>query len=167
MINGKYVLVIGGSGFIGSFLIRRLLDQNNNIINFDKNSSNIQSSNLKTVIGDVKNINDFSKLPRDISSVYVLAAEHKDDISDHNLYYNTNHFGMINILNYCSEISVNNIIFFSSAAVYGNNFSNASEELKNLNPENDYGKSKLLAEKELNNWFSDKINRRVTIVRRR
>jgi len=165
MSNKKNILVIGGSGFIGSFLIKRLLDQNNNVINFDKHPSNISSSSLKTVIGDVKNIDNFSNLPKDIAFVYVLAAVHKDDISDHNLYYDTNHFGMINILNYCSEISVNNIIFFSSAAVYGNNFSNASEESKNLNPENDYGKSKVLAEKELNNWFLDKINRKVTIIR--
>ena len=54
MINKKNILVIGGSGFIGSFLIKRLLDQNNNVINFDKNPSNISSSNFKTVIGNVK-----------------------------------------------------------------------------------------------------------------
>ena len=161
----KRILVIGGSGFIGSYLTKSLLEEGAEIINFDKESSIISHQNLKTIIGDVRILKSFDKLPAKIDLVYILAAEHRDDIKDYKVYYDTNHIGMNNIIEYCTKYSINNIIFYSSAAVYGNNFTNSSEEVKNLNPENHYGKSKVLAESELNNWLSQDNNRQLTIIR--
>ena len=165
MSDRKRILVIGGSGFIGSYLIQRLLEQENEIINFDKEPSTISNQNLKTITGDVRISKSFDELPSKIDLVYILAAEHRDDIKDHKVYYDTNHIGMNNIIEYCKRSLINNIIFYSSAAVYGNNFTNSSEEASNLNPENHYGKSKILAESELNNWISQDDNRRLIVIR--
>lgn len=165
MKNIKKILIIGGSGFIGSYLIKSLLKEQFEIINFDKNSSHIESNSLKTIIGDVRSLADFKQLPSDIDLVYVLAAEHKDDISDYSAYYKTNHEGINNIIDYCSKLSINNIIFYSSAAVYGNSFTDSNEEIDNLNPENHYGKSKALAESELNKWLSFDENRKLIVIR--
>jgi len=165
MSDIKRILVIGGSGFIGSYLIKKLLEQKVEIINFDKNPTSLSTPNLKTVIGDVRELEDFNKLPSSIDLVYILAAEHKDDITNHEIYYETNHMGMNNIIQYCAKHSINNLIFYSSAAVYGNNFTNSSEEECNLNPENHYGKSKVLAELELNNWINQDSNRKLIVIR--
>ena len=63
MSDRKRILVIGGSGFIGSYLIQRLLEKENEIINFDKESSTISNQNLKTIIGDVRISKSFDELP--------------------------------------------------------------------------------------------------------
>ena len=100
------ILVIGGSGFIGSYLIQDLLKQKAKVLNFDKNKSNISNPELKDVIGDVTELDDFKKIPSDIDVVYVLAAEHKDNIKNHKKYYKTNHSGVINIIQYCISIGL-------------------------------------------------------------
>ena len=46
-------LVIGGSGFIGSFLIKKLISEKNEVVNFDLQDSNI--SEVNTIIGDINN----------------------------------------------------------------------------------------------------------------
>ena len=158
------ILVIGGSGFIGSYLIRDLLNRDAKIFNFDKNKSNISNKNLKNVIGDVRKADNFKNLPSDIDVVYVLAAEHKDNIKNHKKYYNTNHSGIINIIQYCVNFDINKIVFYSSAAVYGNNFMNAKES-EDMKPENHYGKSKRLAELELYKWIKENKLRNLLIIR--
>ena len=159
----KNILIIGGSGFIGSHLIERLLDKDVKIINFDKVSSKKSSTKLTNVIGDVENISDFNNLPLDIDVLYVLAAVHKDKIEETKKYYDTNHTGAKNIINYSINANINKIIFFSSAAVYGNIFTSVTEE-HDVNPQNHYGKSKYLAELELHKWSKKKEERILIII---
>ena len=161
----KNILVIGGSGFIGTYLIKSLIAKSNNVINFDIHHSKISSKYLKNIIGNVKNQNDFKNLQGFFDIVYVLAAEHKDDLRDINKYYETNHQGMKNILYFCERNSIQNIVFYSSAAVYGNNFTNASESNRQLKPQNHYGKSKSLAEFELKTWVMKGESRKLIIIR--
>ena len=163
--NLKNILIIGGSGFIGTHLIDKLLNQNAQIINFDIVKSNKSHQNLIEIIGDIRNLQDLFNIPLiDIDIIYVLAAVHKDNIKQKDEYYDTNHRGIKNIIKYSSKINTNKIVFFSSAAVYGNSFDYVSEE-STPSPENHYGKSKYLAEQELHKWQQNGIGKKLIIIR--
>ena len=157
----KKILIIGGSGFVGSSLIKNL--DVNKIINFDKNKSPFFSK--ITTIGNVLDKNKMEHLFKNVDSVILLAAEHRDDISPSSIYYNVNVQGTKNVLELMTKYKVNKIVFTSSVAVYGLNKKYPNECCK-PDPFNHYGKSKLQAEQAINQWYKDNSDEKsVTIIR--
>jgi nucleoside-diphosphate-sugar epimerase len=154
------ITIIGGSGFVGSFLIKEL--EGFNIGNLDKNPSPFYDKN--TVIGDIRVIDEI-KIPKGTDSVVLLAAEHRDDISPVALYYDVNVQGTKNVLQAMDSAGVKNLVFTSSVAIYGLNKKNPNETHKE-DPFNHYGKSKWEAESVIKEWYkSDPNNKSVTILR--
>ncbi len=96
-----------------------------------------------------------------------MAAEHRDDVYSSVNYYRVNVEGTKNICDVALQKNVKRIIFTSSVAVYGANDSKKLVDEDYLpNPINHYGKSKLQAEKILEQWqkkFQNELY--VTIVR--
>jgi nucleoside-diphosphate-sugar epimerase len=153
-------LIIGGSGFVGSFLIKEL--EGYNILNIDKNPSPFYHKN--TVIGDIRVINEI-KIPKGTDSVVLLAAEHRDDVSPVALYYDVNVQGTKNVLKAMDLAGVTNLIFTSSVAIYGLNKINPNEN-HTEDPFNHYGKSKWQAEQVIKEWYeNDPKGKLVTILR--
>ena len=133
-----------------------------NCVNFDKAPSPFH--NEITQIVDIRNMKSL-KLKHDFSAVVLLAAEHKDNIKPHSLYYDVNVEGTKNVLQFMTKNNINKLIFTSSVAIYGLNKSNPQENF-NADPFNHYGKSKHLAEEAIRNWYaSDKKNKKITIIR--
>ena len=156
------ILVIGGSGFIGTCLIKKLLNTENDVLNYDrKNSKNYPE---KTIIGDIRNSNRLIRVTQYIDLVIHLAAEHEDNIYPTSLYYDVNVSGTQNIIDACVINNINKIIFTSTVALYGLNPISTSEG-SIPRPFNDYGKSKLQAEKLLIKWQEGKIDRSLSIIR--
>ena len=154
------VLIIGGSGFVGSRLISDF--KNVDFINLDKNPSP-QHPNISK-IGNICNKNDLI-FDKGIETVILLAAEHKDNVYPKSLYYEVNVEGTNNVLNAMDAAGIKNLIFTSSVAVYGLNKNNPSESHQ-FDPFNHYGKSKLEAEFVIKKWFNkDPYNKSVTIIR--
>jgi nucleoside-diphosphate-sugar epimerase len=154
------VLVIGGSGFVGSFLIKEL--QNFQVQNLDKNPSPFY--NNITSIGDIRKTDEI-KIPKDTESVVLLAAEHRDDVSPTSLYYDVNVQGTKNVLNAMDKAGVKNLIFTSSVAIYGLNKNNP-DEIHPVDPFNHYGKSKWQAELAIKEWYdNDPKGKSITIIR--
>jgi nucleoside-diphosphate-sugar epimerase len=154
------ILTIGGSGFVGSFLIKEL--HNYKVGNLDKNPSPF-FDNI-TVNGDIRNLDEI-KIPMDTKSVVLLAAEHRDDVSPTSLYYDVNVQGTKNVLAAMDKSGVNNLIFTSSVAIYGLNKENPDENHPE-DPFNHYGKSKWEAELVIKEWYeNDSTNKSVTILR--
>ncbi len=162
MIKSKdsKVLIIGGSGFVGSRLIDEIGEKN--CINLDKKQSPKFPS--ITTIGDIRYIEQIN-IPVNCSTVILLAAEHRDDVNPTSLYYDVNVKGTINVLKKIDSSSVSKLIFTSSVAVYGLNKDNPTEtHVKE--PFNHYGKSKLKAEKAIIDWNKkSSVKRSVTIIR--
>ena len=158
------ICIIGGSGFIGGYLID-LLKNDFNVINVDK----IKSRRHPKIQYKECDIRDFEKLrsciPGETDFIILLAAEHRDDVSPTSLYYDVNVEGTHNVLKVMSEKQIHNIIFTSSVAVYGLN-KGIPDEFSPTSPFNHYGKSKLKAEKVLRQWYeNDKIRRSLIILR--
>jgi nucleoside-diphosphate-sugar epimerase len=155
------ILIIGGSGFVGSCLINKL-SNNYNIKNIDKNSSpffqNISS------IGNILNKEDIF-IDAETKTIVLLAAEHRDDVAPVSLYYDVNVQGTKNVLQAMDRASVKNLVFTSSVAIYGLNKKNPDETHKE-DPFNHYGKSKWEAELAIKEWYeNDPNNKSVTILR--
>ena len=155
------ILIIGGSGFVGTYLIDQLSSYD--VLNFDKNKSPFYQK--LTNIGNILDKSLLSKSFKNVKTVILLAAEHRDDVKPVSLYYDVNVNGTRNVLQLMKENNICNLIFTSSVAVYGLNKNNPDEEHP-LEPFNHYGKSKLLAENEIKKWYNDdKSNKCVTIIR--
>ncbi|MBT3759512.1 MAG: NAD-dependent epimerase/dehydratase family protein [Candidatus Marinimicrobia bacterium] len=154
------ILIIGGSGFVGTELIKLIGKEN--CLNLDKNDSTTFPD--ITIICDIRDVNLIDYFPDNIEKIVLLAAEHRDDVSPTSLYYDVNVRGTKNVLNVIDKKGIDNVIFTSSVAVYGLNKKYPDENQKK-NPFNHYGKSKWEAEKVLVKWYEEKSNRSLTIVR--
>ena len=153
------ITLIGGSGFVGTRLLDLLRQGNYELQNIDKQQSHFFPD--VTVICDVRNREKLTALLKGTDVVILLAAEHRDDVS---LYYDVNVGGMQNTLAAMEANGVKRIVFTSSVAVYGLNKENPKEEYPK-DPFNHYGKSKWLAEMELEKWYREHPDWNVNILR--
>ena len=145
------ITIIGGSGFVGSFLIKELQDYK--VGNLDKNSSPFYDN--ITINGDIRNLDEI-KIPKGTETIVLLAAEHRDDVSPTSLYYDVNVQGTKNVLQAMDKSGVKNLIFTSSVAIYGLNKENPDEN-HDQDPFNHYGKSKWEAELVIKEWFEKEL----------
>jgi nucleoside-diphosphate-sugar epimerase len=146
--------VIGGSGFIGTRLVRRI--QNSTSMRckiIDKNSSK-EFSDLVTIC-DVRSLDGLRNSLKQGDNVIInLAAEHRDDVQPKSLYHEVNVLGAENICMVAREKGINKIIFTSSVAVYG--FAQiGTDETGKISPFNDYGRTKYEAEQIFLNWQAE------------
>lgn len=156
------VLFIGASGFVGTRLIDTTHEQFE-VSNLDKQQSHFYPQ--LTQIGDVREQAVLDRALEGQTTVVLLAAEHRDDVSPASLYYDVNVQGTRNVLAAMDKNQVKNIIFTSSVAVYGLNKTNPNEHHPH-DPFNHYGKSKWQAEEVLRGWYNqDPENRALTIIR--
>ncbi len=154
------IAIIGGSGFVGSLLTSKLNKSSVRI--FDKNESPF--FNDITSIVDIRNYDELNFNTK-TKSVVLLAAEHRDDVSPVSLYYDVNVEGTKNVLNAMDKAGIKNLIFTSSVAIYGLNKDNTSED-SSKDPFNHYGKSKLMAENIIIDWYnSNPHGKSITILR--
>lgn len=147
----KKIAVIGGSGFIGTYLIESLVKSGFDVVNLDKQETCnvLDVQHIKVDIRDKQQLTEL--LPNDVDAVVLLAAEHRDDVSPVGLYYDVNVSGTKNVLEVLQEKNIKQVLFTSSVAVYGLNKINPNES-HSIDPFNHYGKSKWQAEKILHLW---------------
>ncbi len=156
------ITVVGGSGFIGTRLVLRLIKNTNHLVSvYDKKLFN-KFKDI-TVIGDILDRNSLLESIPEGSIVVNLAAEHKDDVRPLSKYYDVNVDGARNICSAARLKNVNKIIFTSSVAVYG--FAKiGTDELGTIAPFNEYGRTKFAAEQIYKEWQSEQPEDRSLII---
>lgn len=152
--NNKKVLVTGGAGFIGSYIVEKLVKQGAIVTVLD-NLSTGNIANLKNVLpfinlmyGDVTNKFTCLNATKHQEVVFHLAALISVEYSTKHpkTCHKINVEGTKHILEGCKKNKVKTCVLSSSAAVYGNR-SDQCKETDTPNPESPYAQSKLDAEK--------------------
>ena len=131
----KSILVTGGAGFIGSHLVKRLLDEGRHVTcldNFDpfypaeikrRNLEPVRSHpGFRLVEGDIRNPRDVQSAVTGCDGVVHLAARAgvRPSISEPGLYTDVNIQGTVAVLEASREAGIRNLVFGSSSSVYGN-----------------------------------------------
>ena len=156
------LFLVGGSGFIGTNLAKRLCNSGH-LFRIGDLEESAQFSNFFDIV-DVTKLDDL-KTKLEGSTVVNLAAIHRDDVTDPKEYYSTNVEGARVLCEVCEEKGINKIVFTSSVAVYGFAPSGTREDGA-INPFNEYGRTKALAEDVYREWREkDSENRSLIIVR--
>ena len=158
------ILVTGGAGFIGKYLVKSLLLNNNSITIFDnfsnssKDSINfLKNKDVKIIEGDIRKIQEISNVIKNQEIVIHLAAKISvvDSINNPSETFQVNVNGTKNILTACEKHRVKKLIVASSAAVYGESLPNLKlTEKSQTNPISPYGESKVKMEHEIREFES-------------
>lgn len=175
--NTQCAVVFGGTGFIGTFFARFLLDQGivGKVYLYDiepverkisgfRRTLVASSPGLIFVQGDVRK--PISWQPEEsVQLIANFAAVHREPGHEDFEYYQTNLLGAENVCTWAEKVGCDRIIFTSSISPYG-----PSEEVKDERslpvPATAYGGSKLAAEKIHQIWQAkDDVKRRLVIVR--
>ena len=159
-VPGKYILVTGGAGYIGSHTVLELLKQGHNVIVVDNFSNScpdsinrVEKLAGKSVVQVNANILDKKTVDQVFKTYPIWAVIHfagfksvNESIEKPLMYYENNVYGTVILLECMIENDCFNMVFSSSATVYGNPQVLPIPENHPLNPINPYGRSKLIAE---------------------
>lgn len=159
-MNGQTILVTGGAGYIGSHACVELLEAGFNVVVIDNLvNSKIESLNRVRQItgqavtfyqGDIRDKQALTELfnKHEISTVIHFAGlKAVGESCEQPLnYYHNNVYGTLVLLEAMREANVKQLVFSSSATVYGESDSAQYSEHFPLGPINPYGRSKAMIE---------------------
>jgi UDP-glucose 4-epimerase len=154
------ILVTGGGGFIGSWIVKHI-SQNHRVTILDNLSnctmdtiSDMAKKSVGFVKGDITEIDEIEDAFKDQDLVIHLAAQIdvNESIRNPDFTYRVNVDGTRNVLDCCIKNNVQNIIAASSAAVHGNSSQLPIDENNVLDPMSSYGESKMKMEKLLQEY---------------
>jgi UDP-glucose 4-epimerase len=158
------VIITGGNGFIGRHLVKKLLScrpysvalisntsSMNNKFLADRNLlKDVRSTHYNADIRDGKTISDIFRDERPDTCIHLAAKiSVPDSIKNPDETMDINVNGTLNVLEACYDSKVNNFVFASSAAVYGDVRDLPILESHALNPLSPYGTSKMQAEQHV------------------
>lgn len=149
------VLVVGGAGYIGSHMVKMLLDSGHDVITLD----NLSSGHRDAVLGGVFVEGDLA----DTNCLHQVFTDHQPDAVMHfasfiqvgesvrkpDIYYKNNVTNTLNLLDTMLEFDLKKFIFSSTAAVFGEPDYVPIDEAHPNRPLNPYGRSKLMIEQVL------------------
>lgn len=143
------VLVIGGAGYIGSHVVKELMAKGHEVTVFDNLSSGLRQNLFKEnkfIHGDILNTSSLEDAFALGFDAFIHLAAFKaagESMIKPEKYSVNNITGTLNILNAAVKYKCLNMVFSSSAAVFGSPEYLPIDEKHPTNPENYYGYTKL------------------------
>ena len=147
------ILVTGGAGFIGSNLVRALLERGDEVRVLDNfstgNRSNLEGLDVEIVEGELRSYERVHNAVRGTEVVYHLGAlgSVPRSVQDPLTSSAVNVEGTLNVLLAARDESVRRVVFSSSTSVYGSTRTLPTREDAPPDPISPYGVAKLAAER--------------------
>ena len=162
MDSKKYVLVTGGTGFIGAHQCNEFVKNGYHVVAFSRSGNsinkefneNVNNKLIEIVKGDVKTFN-FESLQYDFEYIIHIAGKVSayGKLKD---FMKINYDGTQKLLNYAKNHNVQCFTYFSSTAVYGyDGYKNISEDYEKKPFKNPYSISKLATENLVKEFCSE------------
>ena len=151
-MKNKKILVTGGAGYIGSHVVRQLGAAGENVITLDNLSTGFEAAVTagELIVGDTGDAALLEKIfsEHDIDTIMHFAAHTivPESVADPLKYYGNNTASSRTLLEAAARHGVANIVFSSTAAVYGVPDGGKASEDSATQPINPYGTSKLMTE---------------------
>lgn len=156
------ILVTGATGFIGSHLVEKLIEDNHEIVCMVRKTSDtslLDKIGVETWVADLGNPDSLKLLPRNLDLVYHLASYYTF-LGKKELYIKYNEQGTKIILDACEVAGIPHFIYCSSTEAIGavpfaeKKEDYATEEAP-YNPQYEYGRSKVRTEIIVKNHEGD------------
>jgi len=174
------ILVTGGAGYIGSHTVLQLLEAGNQVIVLDNlcNSSQESLNRVEELTG--KSTIFVQGDIRDHTILELLFSKHKINAVIHFAglkavgesvqkplnYYNNNVYGTLTLCEAMKKFGVKNLVFSSSATVYGDPVElPLREDMPTGQPTNPYGMSKLMVELVLRDLYKSDNDWNIALLR--
>lgn len=153
------ILVTGGAGYIGSFMVKRLIDDNHQVTVVDSLERGYKEAidqRAKFVQGKLLGwdlIEQVFKEERFDAVIHFAGyISMEESMRDPGIYFYNNTGGAVDLIEHAVKNNVKSFVFSSTAGVYGNPIKIPIAEDHPTNPTNPYGESKLMVEKILS-WY--------------
>jgi len=170
-MNNKKILVTGGAGYIGSHIVNLLSQTNHEVVVYDNLSTGRKESVVhgELVIGDLEDLGKLEALisERKFDAVFHFAGSIvvTESMQMPIEYYENNSNNSLNLIKLCKKYNINNFIFSSTAAVYGDIDGGICSEETPKDPISPYGRSKLMTEWVLEDLSSAKSDFKYVALR--
>ena len=153
------ILVTGGAGYIGSHIVLELCDEGYDVLVLDDLSLGNESSvdkRAEFIKGSTLDEQILKKVMPEVDAIIHLAAFKSagESMINPSVYTQNNIEGTLRLIDMMSSYNKKNIIFSSTAAVYGNPQYLPLDENHQTNPINYYGFTKLMVENTLS-WYKN------------
>lgn len=164
-ISGAKVLVIGGAGFIGSFVVAELLKHKVSEVVIYDNFTRGKMSNIEMYLkdprciiyphgGDIRDVDLLNDAMKGKDYVIHLAAMWLLHCKDYpRTAFHVNMEGTFNVLEACVNNNIKKLVYSSSASVYGDAVEVPMTESHPFNNRNFYGATKIAGEAMCRAYF--------------
>jgi len=144
-MNTRKILITGGAGRLGGYVIKRLNKHNLTIVVLNDKEEK-KNKDYNTIRLDLTNNTQMKSYRFDYDIVIHLAGS-VDYTLQYEQLYKINVLGTRNLIN--NTMNVPMFIHTSSTSIYGKSVDNPVKELNRINLDSDYAKTKFLSEKKV------------------